>query len=194
MASQPGKCFVAYSEWSEKKKPHLSTCWDSSRIQHIINNDPSTPYSCLMVILSRVDHGHILLIHVAPMPTFPRQNRRSLRVWLWNTSKMIVFPAQKLLLSNLFNLSSLWHSRNPASPIVYGNPLPHELAAKPPAYHRLVQTAPDGRQTLYHAAHAKLILGWSFEESQKLIWELIDHCTQPKVLYQMSSLDVCQID
>lgn len=107
---------------------------------------------------------------------------------------MIVFPAQKLLLSDLFHLSSLWHSRKLASPIVYGNPLPHELAAKPPAYHRLVQTAPDGRQTLYLAAHAKLILGWSFEESQKLIWELIDHCTQPKVLYQMSSLDVCQID
>lgn len=78
-------------------------------------------------------------------------------------------------------LSSLWHSRKLGSPEVFGNPLPHERAAKPPAYHRLVQTAPDGRKTLFLAAHAKLILGRSFEESQKLIWELIDHCTQPKV-------------
>jgi alpha-ketoglutarate-dependent 2,4-dichlorophenoxyacetate dioxygenase len=34
---------------------------------------------------------------------------------------------------------------------------------------------------MYLAAHAKKIVGYSFEESQKLIWELIDHCTQPKV-------------
>jgi alpha-ketoglutarate-dependent 2,4-dichlorophenoxyacetate dioxygenase len=64
---------------------------------------------------------------------------------------------------------------------VFGNPLPHELAAKPPAFHRLVQIAPDGRKTLYLAAHAKTVIGKSFEESQRLIWELIDHCTQPKV-------------
>lgn len=77
--------------------------------------------------------------------------------------------------------SSLWHSRKLASPEVFGNPLPHELKSKPPAFHRLVQVAPDGRKTLYLAAHAKVVLGRSFEESQKLIWELIDHCTQPKV-------------
>ncbi|QGA17439.1 hypothetical protein EYB26_005110 [Talaromyces marneffei] len=82
----------------------------------------------------------------------------------------------------------LWHSRKLASPIVYGDPLPHELAAKPPAYHRLVQTAPNGRRTLYLAAHAKLILGQSFEESQKLIWELIDHCAQPKYVFSMEWL------
>jgi hypothetical protein len=76
---------------------------------------------------------------------------------------------------------SLWHSRKLASPLIYGSPLPHELALKPPAYHRLVQTAPDGRKTLYLAAHAKIILGRSLEDSQKLIWELIGHCTQPKV-------------
>lgn len=52
---------------------------------------------------------------------------------------------------------------------------------KPPAYHRLVQVGPDGRKVLYLAAHAKTILGRSFEDSQKLIWELIEHCTQPKV-------------
>lgn len=78
-------------------------------------------------------------------------------------------------------LPSLWHSRKLASPAVFGNPLPHELAAKPPAYHRLVQTAPDGRKTLYLAAHAKRIVGKGIEESQQLIWELIEHCTQSKV-------------
>ncbi|KAJ5658669.1 alpha-ketoglutarate-dependent 2-4-dichlorophenoxyacetate dioxygenase [Penicillium longicatenatum] len=79
----------------------------------------------------------------------------------------------------------LWHSRKLASSEVFSNPLPHELKAKPPAYHRLVQVAPDGRKTLYLAAHAKMVLGKNFEESQKLIWELIDHCTQPKYVFSM---------
>ncbi|KAM3086989.1 hypothetical protein ACMFMG_001100 [Clarireedia jacksonii] len=82
----------------------------------------------------------------------------------------------------------LWHSRKIGSPQVYGNPLPHERALKPPAYHKLVQVAPDGRKTLYLAAHAKNILGKSFDESQKLIWELINHCTQPKYVFSMEWL------
>jgi alpha-ketoglutarate-dependent taurine dioxygenase len=76
---------------------------------------------------------------------------------------------------------SLWHSRKLASPIIYSNPTDREKALKPPAYHRLVQVAPDGRKTLFLAAHAKRIVGRSFEDSQELIWRLIDHCTQPKV-------------
>lgn len=76
---------------------------------------------------------------------------------------------------------SLWHSRKLASPIIYGNPTEREKALKPPAYHRLVQTAPNGRKTLFLAAHAKRIIGRSFEDSQELIWRLIDHCTQAKV-------------
>ncbi|KAH8895330.1 putative alpha-ketoglutarate-dependent 2,4-dichlorophenoxyacetate dioxygenase [Thozetella sp. PMI_491] len=82
----------------------------------------------------------------------------------------------------------LWYSRKLASPEVYSNPLPHELALKPPAFHRLVQEAPDGSKTLYLAAHAKTVLGRSFEDSQKLIWELIDHCTQPKYVFSMEWL------
>ncbi|KAJ5296226.1 uncharacterized protein N7443_007119 [Penicillium atrosanguineum] len=78
-------------------------------------------------------------------------------------------------IENLVIEHDLWHSRKLASPAVFGNPLPHELAAKPPAYHRLVQVAPDGRKTMYLAAHAKRILGMEFEQSQKVIWELIDH-------------------
>ena len=76
---------------------------------------------------------------------------------------------------------SLWHSRKLASPIIYSNPTDREKALKPPAYHRLVQIAPDGRKTLFLAAHAKRIVGRSFEDSQELIWRLINHCTQAKV-------------
>jgi hypothetical protein len=76
---------------------------------------------------------------------------------------------------------SLWHSRKLASPIIYRSPTDREKALKPPAYHRLVQIAPDGRKTLFLAAHAKRIVGRSFEDSQELIWRLINHCTQDKV-------------
>ncbi|KAF4633767.1 hypothetical protein G7Y89_g4355 [Cudoniella acicularis] len=92
-------------------------------------------------------------------------------------------------LENLVVEHDLWHSRKLGSSVVYQSPTPAELAAKPPAYHRLVQIAPDGRKTLYLAAHAKGILGRSFEESQKLIWELIDHCTQPKYVFSMEWLE-----
>lgn len=89
--------------------------------------------------------------------------------------------AKKEELEDIVIEHDLWHSRKLASPETYEKPLPHELALKPPAYHRLVQMAPDGRKTLYLAAHAKLVRGRSLDESQKLIWELIDHCTQPQV-------------
>ncbi|KAJ6013818.1 alpha-ketoglutarate-dependent 2-4-dichlorophenoxyacetate dioxygenase [Penicillium herquei] len=93
--------------------------------------------------------------------------------------------SKKTEIEDLIIEHDLWHSRKLASPAVFGNPLPHELKAKPPAFHRLVQVAPDGRKTLYLAAHAKQVLGKSFEESQKLIWELIEHCAQPKYVFSM---------
>ncbi|TYJ56097.1 hypothetical protein B9479_003207 [Cryptococcus floricola] len=58
-------------------------------------------------------------------------------------------------------------------------------ALKPPAFHKLVQTGPDGRKVLYLAAHAKQVVGWDLEKSQKLIWELIHWCTQPKYVFSM---------
>ncbi|KAI5253478.1 putative alpha-ketoglutarate-dependent 2,4-dichlorophenoxyacetate dioxygenase [Aureobasidium subglaciale] len=91
-------------------------------------------------------------------------------------------------LENLIIEHDLWHSRKLARPIIYSNPTEREKALKPPAYHRLVQVAPDGRKTLYLAAHAKRIVGRSFENSQKLIWQLIDHCTQPKYVFSMEWL------
>lgn len=89
--------------------------------------------------------------------------------------------SKKDQLEGLIIEHDLWHSRRLASPEAFKEPLPHEKAYRPPAFHRLVQTAPDGHKTLYLAAHAKVVVGMSFEDSQKLIWELIDHCTQPKV-------------
>ncbi|OOF98694.1 hypothetical protein ASPCADRAFT_162357 [Aspergillus carbonarius ITEM 5010] len=97
-------------------------------------------------------------------------------------------PEKKSQLEDLIVEHDLWHSRKLASPIIYGSPLPHELAAKPPAFHKLVQIAPDGRKTLYLAAHAKRIVGWEVEESQKLIWELIEHCTKPEYVFSMEWL------
>ena len=68
---------------------------------------------------------------------------------------------------------------------MYAAPTAAEKAKKPPAFHKLVQPAPNGEPTLYLAAHAKRIVGWNEEESQNLIWELIDWCTQPKYVFTM---------
>ncbi|ORY35342.1 putative alpha-ketoglutarate-dependent 2,4-dichlorophenoxyacetate dioxygenase [Naematelia encephala] len=95
----------------------------------------------------------------------------------------------KLQLEDLIVEHDLWHSRKLGSPVVYGNPLPHEKAAKPPAYHRLVQISPGGQKALYLAAHAKTVSGMSLEDSQKLLWKLIDHCTQPKYVFSMEWLN-----
>ncbi len=89
--------------------------------------------------------------------------------------------ARKAALEELVIEHDLWHSRRLGSPDAFKAPLPHERATEAPAFHRLVQTAPDGRKTLYLAAHAKRVVGWDLDASQTLIWELIDWCTQPKV-------------
>ncbi|ODN78877.1 hypothetical protein L202_04413 [Cryptococcus amylolentus CBS 6039] len=85
----------------------------------------------------------------------------------------------------LWDVGKLWHSRKLASPIIYASPTTAEKALKPPAFHKLVQTGPDGRKVLYLAAHAKQVVGWDHEKSQKLIWELIDWCTQSKYVFSM---------
>ncbi|GAA5827741.1 hypothetical protein JCM11251_007650 [Rhodosporidiobolus azoricus] len=77
----------------------------------------------------------------------------------------------------------LWHSRKIAAPEEFATQTIHELAAKKPAFHKLVQTAPSGQETLFIAAHTKQVVGWDLEKSQKLIWDLIDHCTQPKYTF-----------
>jgi len=86
-------------------------------------------------------------------------------------------------LKDLIAEHDLWHSRRLAAPTEYQAPNEHERAAKPPAYHKLVQKAPDGEDTFYIATHASRILGKSDDESQSLINEMIDHCTQPQYVF-----------
>ncbi|KAF2768349.1 putative alpha-ketoglutarate-dependent 2,4-dichlorophenoxyacetate dioxygenase [Teratosphaeria nubilosa] len=95
---------------------------------------------------------------------------------------------KKLELEDLVIEDDLWHSRL-GSPAVYKEPTAAERAEKPPAYHKLVQEAPNGQKTLYLTAHAKSVVGLAIEGSQKLIWELIEHCTQPKYVFSMEWLD-----
>jgi len=87
---------------------------------------------------------------------------------------------KKAQLRNLIVKHDLWHSRRLAAPEEYKNVTEHEMAAKPPAYHKLVQIAPDGGETLFIAAHAAEIVGMPKDNGLRLITELIEHCTQPK--------------
>ncbi|EJD04752.1 alpha-ketoglutarate-dependent 2,4-dichlorophenoxyacetate dioxygenase [Fomitiporia mediterranea MF3/22] len=87
---------------------------------------------------------------------------------------------RKTKLRGLVIKHDLWHSRQVSAPEEYKTITEDERRAKQPAYHKLVQIAPDGEETLYIAAHAAEVVGMSKEESQKLIWKLIDHCTQPQ--------------
>ena len=48
-----------------------------------------------------------------------------------------------------------------------------------------MQPAPNGDPTLYIAAHSKAIVGWSQEDSDRLIKELMDWCTQPQYVFTM---------
>jgi alpha-ketoglutarate-dependent 2,4-dichlorophenoxyacetate dioxygenase len=63
---------------------------------------------------------------------------------------------------------------------------PKELpnATKPPVPQRLTRRLPgSGRQSLYVASHAGNIIGWPMPESRSLIFQLIDHATQPQFVY-----------
>ncbi|KZS95865.1 alpha-ketoglutarate-dependent 2,4-dichlorophenoxyacetate dioxygenase [Sistotremastrum niveocremeum HHB9708] len=89
------------------------------------------------------------------------------------------FPeVRKRQLRGLIAEHDLWHSRKLAAPQEYSAVTDFERAAKPPAYHKLVQIASDGGETLYVAAHASRILGKPEQEGLRLIGELIEDCTQ----------------
>ncbi|PSS27616.1 hypothetical protein M430DRAFT_71130, partial [Amorphotheca resinae ATCC 22711] len=77
----------------------------------------------------------------------------------------------------------IWHSRKLAAPEEF--PTEEEKKGVPPAYHHIVQVAPNGIQkTLYIASHAKRIIGMPAEESTQLIKYLLDHAQQSK--YQVA--------
>ncbi|GJJ11829.1 hypothetical protein Clacol_006067 [Clathrus columnatus] len=83
-------------------------------------------------------------------------------------------------LKDLVVCHNLWHSRKVAAPEEFKDATEYEMSQKPPAYHKLVQAGPDGRETLFIAAHAEYIVGKPREEGQKLIKELLEHCIQPQ--------------
>jgi alpha-ketoglutarate-dependent 2,4-dichlorophenoxyacetate dioxygenase len=79
----------------------------------------------------------------------------------------------------------IWHSRKLAAPQEFDKPTDLEKITIPPAYHTLIQTAPDpSRMTLYVASHVRRIVGMPERESTELIRYLLNHAQQPK--YQLS--------
>ncbi|KAL5525102.1 hypothetical protein ACEPAF_8971 [Sanghuangporus sanghuang] len=92
---------------------------------------------------------------------------------------------RKAKLRGLICKHDLWHSRRIAAPEAFKSISKEELNTKKPAYHKLVQIAPDGEETLYIASHISEVVGIPKEEGSKLIKELIDHCTQPQYTITM---------
>ncbi|KAL1901813.1 hypothetical protein Sste5346_001516 [Sporothrix stenoceras] len=91
---------------------------------------------------------------------------------------------RKAELDDLVIEHDLWHSRRLGAPDAFNNVEQPSITAR----HRLVQEAPDGRKTLYIAAHAKSVVGWDQTESEKLICDLIDHCTAPEYVFSLEWL------
>jgi alpha-ketoglutarate-dependent 2,4-dichlorophenoxyacetate dioxygenase len=87
-------------------------------------------------------------------------------------------------IENLVMEHWIWHSRKLAAPQEFDKPTDEEKANLPPAYHKLVQVAPDGMKTLYIASHARRIIGITDRESTSLIKALLDHAQQPQ--YQIT--------
>lgn len=80
---------------------------------------------------------------------------------------------------------SIWHSRRLAAPdcefLQYMDPEKNSMAR-----HKLVQLhEPSQRMTMYIAAHAHHIDGWTKEESQPVIDELLRHATQDKYTFRI---------
>jgi alpha-ketoglutarate-dependent 2,4-dichlorophenoxyacetate dioxygenase len=87
-------------------------------------------------------------------------------------------------IANLVAVHSIWYSRASAG---FPDPTEEELASRPPARHRLVQTHPgSGRKTLYLASHASHIEGWPIEEGRALLKELKEFATQSRFVYRHS--------
>ena len=58
------------------------------------------------------------------------------------------------------------------------------MRERPPVDHPLVRTHPDtGAKTLYIGNHASHILGMPEEEGEALLFELLEHATQPQFVY-----------
>lgn len=61
---------------------------------------------------------------------------------------------------------------------------PEEIAAYPPARHKLVQVhATSGRKTLYLASHAREVIGWTIPDGRVFLRELMEMATQREFVY-----------
>ena len=84
-------------------------------------------------------------------------------------------------IGNLVAEHCYWHSR-----VLGGGPEPSEdeRRSRPPARHRLVHVHPgSGRKALYLASHISGIVGWSPEDGQALVRELMELATQPQFVH-----------
>ena len=76
---------------------------------------------------------------------------------------------------------SLIHSRQA---IGFSDLSPEEMAAFRPVRQRLVRTHPvTGRKSLFLAAHAGAIEGWTVPEARMFLRDLTEHATQPEFVY-----------
>lgn len=90
-------------------------------------------------------------------------------------------PDMQTRLSDLACEHSLMRSR---ALIGFDDFTPEELLAMPPVPHRLVRTHPrSGRKTLFLASHASHVIGWPVPEGRMLIYDLMEHATQPQFVH-----------
>ncbi|HUC72015.1 MAG TPA: TauD/TfdA family dioxygenase [Stellaceae bacterium] len=76
---------------------------------------------------------------------------------------------------------SLMHSREA---IGFTELMPEEIEAFRPVRQPLVRTHPaSGRKSLFLAAHAGAIVGWTIPEARMFLRDLIEHATQRKFVY-----------
>ena len=88
---------------------------------------------------------------------------------------------RKAGLEDLVVEHSYWHSR-----VLGGGPQPsaEELAAHPPARHKMVHMhEPSGRKTLYIASQSMGIVGWPQDKAMALIRELMAFATQKQFVF-----------
>jgi alpha-ketoglutarate-dependent 2,4-dichlorophenoxyacetate dioxygenase len=87
----------------------------------------------------------------------------------------------KALVEDLVCEHSLIYSR---AAIGFTDLSPEETLAFKPVRQRLVRTHPvTGRRSLFLAAHAGAILGWTIPEAQMFLRELTEHATQREFVY-----------
>jgi alpha-ketoglutarate-dependent 2,4-dichlorophenoxyacetate dioxygenase len=90
-------------------------------------------------------------------------------------------PRTKAEIEELVCEHSLIHSRQA---IGFSDLSPEEMAAFRPVRQRLVRTHPvTGRKSLFLAAHAGAIEGWTVPEARMFLRDLTEHATQPEFVY-----------